>query len=421
MKQERLNRMGLATVLVSLSLAAGSAMADGLRNPPEGMTGLGKIGGKIVYNDDASTTTHNPANLVEQTNASAIVSVTAGYGTKEFTDQLGRKSKSEDNWSFLPNVFATIPVSENLIAGISLTTPFGRSTTFDKDGALRYTSAYYTELYAVNLNPNLAYKINDRVSVAAGVDLLYSELTLKQVFPWSLLTGTPDGESKIDADGTGLGYNAAITWNITDKQKAALTYRSSTKVDYDGDFKVSQKPPSAVLPFPLSLASDSSSFSTEIEFPAVLAAGYGIEITDRLRLEVNIEWIQHSLFDELPLDAENNQVLLPQSTIEADWDDNWTYGIGADYMLNENWVLRGGFIYLETPIPSQTMLPTIAEEDQGVISVGFGYRKGDHRFDAAYAYGLFDGRDVRNNDNPAFNGDYDFEAHLIGVSYGRAL
>ncbi|HMP90102.1 MAG TPA: TonB-dependent receptor [Kiritimatiellia bacterium] len=413
----------LPGLLVSLSAIA--VHADGLRNPPEGMTALGKIGGKIAFIDDASAVTHNPANMVDIDKVSLLGSLTIGYGTKEFeSDFGGGKTKSKDNWSALPNVFAVWPITEDsVVAGLALTTPFGRSTTFSKDSPLRYSTPYFTELYAVNINPSIAVKVNERFSIAGGVNVLYSELDLRQIYPWSMalgIPGAPDGETRFNADGAGIGVNAAITWNVTEKQRLAITYRSSVKVEYEGDMKVTGVPV-VPLPGPLASVTSKSDFETEIIFPSVVAAGYGIQLTDKLRVEANVEWIQHSKFDELKLDAGANTFLLPSDTIEADWKDNWTYGVGADYALTENMTLRAGLMYLETPIPSRTMLPSIAEENQTVASVGFGYHQGDHRFDFAYAYGFFNGRTVKDNTNPGFNGKYDFEAHLIGASYGLSF
>jgi len=384
------------------------------------MTALGKIGGKIAFIDDASAVTHNPANMVDLDNPSIIGSLTVGYGKKEFEADMGGKATSKDNWSALPNAFAVWPVTDDsVVLGLGLTTPFGRSTTFSKDSILRYSTPYFTELYAVNINPSIAAKINDQFSIAGGINILYSELDIRQIYPWSMATGipgAPDGTTYFQADGAGVGVNAAVTWKITERQRAALTYRSSVKIEYEGDMRITEVP--TATPGPLSSVSSRSDFETEIKFPAVVAAGYGIQLSDKLRVEVNVEWIQHSKFEELTLDAGANSFLLPSSTIPADWEDNWTYGIGADYALSETVTLRAGYIYLETPIPSRTMLPSIAEEDQSVVSVGLGYQQGAHRFDVAYAYGFFNGRDVKDNMNPAFNGEYDFEAHLFGASYG---
>lgn len=393
--------------------------ADGFRNPPEGMTAIGKIGGKIVFTDDATAASHNPANLADITTNSLVASFTLGYGKREFEPALGGRAESKDPWAVLPNFFAAWRVDENLTAGVALTTPYGRSTTFPKDSILRYSVPYFTQLVSVNLNPNLAMRVNDRLSVAVGIDILYADLDLRQIYPWSVAAetpGLPDGETRFQGDGAGFGYNAAVNVQVTDRQKAALTYRSSTKVDFEGSMDLTG------LPGPLAaMFSARSDFETEIEFPAVVAFGYGVEVNDRLRVEANVEWVQHSLFEDLSLDAGNNTALLPASTIPADWDDNWTYGIGADYALNDTWTLRAGYLYLESPVPSQTMLPSISEEDQSVVSLGLGYASGDHRIDVAYAYGIFGGREVADNLNPGFNGSYDFEAHLLGVSYGYAF
>ncbi len=413
-------KIGCSLLIV---VVASSVWADGFRNPPEGAQALGKIGGRLVYMEDASAAIHNPANLPLFQAPEASVSVTFGYGKREFVNAEGARASSRDNWSWLPNLFAVYPLNDDgLVAGLSLTTPFGRSSTFSKTSPLRYTAPYFTELYAVNLNPVIAYRVNNRLSVAAGASLLYSELELRQIFPWAAVTQnpeTPDGATRFQADGYGFGYNAAITWNITQRQRAALTYRSSIKVDYDGDLRLSNVPPPAQLPPPLApLITPKSDFDTEIEFPAVLAFGYGLHLTDRIRVEANVEWVRHSLFEALDFDADNNTPLLgPNSRIEADWKDNWTYGLGADFRISEDWTLRAGYIYLETPIPGRTMLPTISEENQSVISLGLGFRRGAHQLDLAYAYGLFSGRRVSDNEEPAFNGKHDFDSHLIGASY----
>jgi long-chain fatty acid transport protein len=183
-------------------------------------------------------------------------------------------------------------------------------------------------------------------------------------------------------------------------------------VYYEGDFEVSDIP--AGVP-----ADPRSSFETDIEFPAVLAFGYGVELNDEVRVEADVEWVQHSLFSSLPLDVANNQALLPADELEANWEDTWTFGLGGDWKFAPNWVARAGYIYLPSPVTDETLTPTVAEEDQSVVSVGLGYENNGRRVDLAYAYGIFDGRSIDDNDNPAYNGDYDFEAHLLGVSYGQ--
>ena len=397
-------------------LMAVPVWADGFRNPPEGEVALGRIGGKIAQIDDASAVSHNPANLADLEKNSFIASLTLGYSTKEYDSPLGPDAESEDPWGVLPNLYATWTVEpKSIVAGVGLTTPYGRSTTYDKDSVFHYTAPYFSELRGINLNPSVGIRINEKFLVGFGVDILYSDLDLRQYYPWSVATGdptAPDGVTKFDADGVGFGANAGVTYEATKSQRLALTYRSSIHVDYEGDMDVSGIPPG----FPASHRSD---FETEIDFPAVLAFGYGIQLNEKVRVEADIEWVQHSVFEELPLDVAENQAILPYDSLNAEWEDTWTFGLGGDYKFAPNWIARAGYMYLESPVPDETLTPSVAEEDQSVVSVGLGYEKNGRKIDLAYAIGIFDGRTISDNENPAYNGDYDFESHLFGISYGQ--
>lgn len=394
--------------------------ADGFRNPPAGAAAQGRIGGRIAFTPDASAVTHNPANLVEFEEREFQAGVTFGYSSMDFTGSGGARVSSTDPWAVLPSTFAVFPGKDGsaIAYGVALTSPYGRSTRLeDEGGPLRGLTPYETQLLSVDLAPTIAMRVNDSISVGASVHVLYSQLTLEQTFPWSLAAGVPglpDGATLFDADGTGAGVSAAVTWRLSDTQRLAATWRSPIEVDYSGDLDVTGIPPGAP-------AAPRSDFDTSITFPMEIALAYGIRISDRWTLEANVEWVEHSSFDKLELDAGVNTPLLPGAVIPANWEDNWTYGLSAAWQATPQWELRAGFVYLESPIPSDTMLPTTSEEDQGVVSVGAGYRGEVHRFDVSYSLGLFSGRKVDDSLNPAFNGEYEFEAHLVSLAYARTF
>ncbi|MFH0953000.1 MAG: TonB-dependent receptor [Verrucomicrobiota bacterium] len=395
-------------------------LAQGFRNPPEGAAALGKAGGKIVFVDDATAISHNPANLADLREPQALAALTILNAKTEYTAPGGQKADTEDPWKFLPNLYGVWPgASGKLVAGIGITTPFGQSTEWSKTGAFRYTAPYFAQLRAVNFNPTVAAKLGDSVSLGVGADVLWSDLNLKQVFPWSAVAGpaAPDGEAKFSGDGVGFGGNIGLTWQMAEKHRLALTYRSPVSVDYEGDFKISGTPAVAFLPPPLRAVTARSDFDAEIKFPAVAALGYGIQATDQLRCEANVEWIEFSSYDTLALDAGNNNVLLPSATIPQDWKDVWTFGAGADWQVNPNLVLRAGYLFIESPIPDDTLSPTLPDVDRHALSVGISCRQGAHTLDIAYVYSLFDKREIRDNQNPAYNGEYDISSHILGASW----
>ena len=140
-------------------------------------------------------------------------------------------------------------------------------------------------------------------------------------------------------------------------------------------------------------------------------------MNDQLKIAVDAEWVEFSRYESLTLDIAENNALLPAPVIAEDWKDVWTYGFGVDWQYTEELTLRAGYMYIESPIPDDTLSPILPDANRNVFSVGLGYKTGGHSLDVAYAYSLFDDRDVNNNQNPAYNGDYDISSHLLGISY----
>ena len=412
------------TVGVALVCITSVTLANGFRNPPAGSEALGRVGGKIAQADDASAVEHNPANLADIKEAQVMASATIIDTSTKFHSPMGSAS-TEDSWKFLPNLFAVLPSSDHdFTAGLGVTTPFGQSTVWDKDGAFRYTAPYSAELTVVNVNPTLAAKLGDKVSVAAGLDVYMSRLDMKQVMPWSVLTkgAMPDGTAHLQGDGEGVGGNAAITYHPTKAQSLALTYRSPVKVDYDGDSDISGAQAVGMNP--------SGDFESSITFPTIVGLGYGIELTDAVRVEADVEWVEFSRYDSLSLDAGNSNPLLngPASrnpraplVVRQNWKDTWTFGLGADWKVAEELTLRAGYIYLQSPVPEETLAPTLPDADRHVVSVGAGWHRGVNRVDLAYGYSIIGDRTVTKDQNPAYNGTYETTSHLMSVSYVRAF
>ncbi len=355
-------------------MVAGLAGAQGLRNPPEGAVALGHVGGAVVLTEDASAVSHNPANLVDLKQAEVLPTLTVIHTETDFTGPAGTAT-TDSPWKMLPNVFAAYPINTRYVMGIGITTPYGQSMEWNPDGAFRYTAPYSAMLAVVNVNPTLAARLNDKVSVGVGLDAYWSRLEMKQRFPWSAMTRnpmTPDGSIVAKGDGEGIGANAAIDVKLTASQTLALTYRSPFRVDYEGDVDVSGMPAGAQA-LGLSPASD---FDSSIDFPAVAALGYGLKLSDTVRVGVDVEWVQSSRYKTLELDGGADNALLnapgaanPMApvSIRQDWDDSWTAGFGVDWRALPDVTLRAGYIHLWSPVPDETLAPTLPDISRDVV------------------------------------------------------
>lgn len=426
-------RQNLPLLLALMVLFTLTGLGEGFRNPPPGTFNLGRSGGRIAHIDDSSAVHQNPANLIDLKHTEVQFTPSIVYMGVEFDSSLvpGQSSKTEDPWKFLPNLFWAMPLENtNIAIGLGITAPFGLSVNWDNEGTsafapggvLRYTAAHYNELMTMNFNPTVAFRLTEDLSVGLGLDVMWSRLTLKQYYPWLIFPGSggaePDGTLKGQGDGFGFGGNLGFTWKITERQTLAVTYRSQMDVDYDGDLTIDNITPTAAG----FGATPRSDFSSGIDFPNMVAIGYGIKLSDAIRLEADVEWIQFSRFKTLDVDIGNNNFLLPASnrSIPQNWRDTFTVGIGGDWQFTERWVLRAGYQYYQSPTPDSTYSPTIPDADQNVFTLGLGYRSGHHSFQIGYGLDFYDKRNV-STINPAFNGKYDITVHLFSLAYALSF
>ena len=103
----------------------------------------------------------------------------------------------------VPNLYFTMDLTEKLKYGFAITAPFGLATDYDRDWVGRY-QAKESELVTVNINPSLAYKVNDSFSVGVGVSAEYAEATLSQAVIAGI--GVPDGFVEVKGDDWGYGF-----------------------------------------------------------------------------------------------------------------------------------------------------------------------------------------------------------------------
>lgn len=406
------------TVAVAWGLTVcGALQADGFRNPPDTAAALGKAGKCVVWVDDASAVFFNPANLTDVGRLQLQVSGVVGYSHTDYRGDAGR-TETEEPWSGLPALAVAGPLPvRNLSFGLGLHVPYGRQTRWDDDGLFRYTAPVLSQMRVFDLSPALAWQVTETLSVGVGLDLYYGQMRFRQYVPWPAFVGGGEGEAEAEADGWGLGANAGVTWRFAPRQRLSLTCRTPFDLDFDGDLDVSGAPDPLVMG---GMVAPGSDLSTTFSFPTIVALGYGLQVTDTLRVEADIEWLQFSRYEDLTLDADRNNAFLGQMgsrAIPQDWDDTWTFGVGADWRFAEHWTLRAGYLYLQTPTPDATFMPSMLDDSQSMVTIGLGFQSGRHAVDLAYALGLFSTRAIRGNRNPAYDGAYDFEAHLAALSY----
>jgi long-chain fatty acid transport protein len=134
-------------------------------------------------------------------------------------------------------------------------------------------------------------------------------------------------------------------------------------------------------------------FSGEFTLPATLRLGMAWQ-GGPWTVEAGAQWTEWSSYKTLQANFDNGTSL----TSPKNWHNAWLWRIGAQYRVNNYLDLRAGFLYDETPIPSDTLDPLVPSGDRKGYCGGVGLHFGRLTFDVAYNY-IQD--ESRSWDNPS--------------------
>ena len=108
--------------------------------------------------------------------------------------------------------------------GVGLGSGYGSGLNYGKEWVGRYTIRK-AQAISATLNPGIAFRVNDWLSVGAGFSVTYALLSQTTAVN-NLLDQLPDGRLKFKADDWGFGGNAGILLEPSPQTRLGLTYRS---------------------------------------------------------------------------------------------------------------------------------------------------------------------------------------------------
>lgn len=448
-----MKKSAAALVLTGVAAATSTALAAGFQLTEQSSLGLGRAyAGAGIVGDDLSAVHYNPAGmtLLEGTRFQAgttWIALNADFNSdSDDADENGRLKGQ-----MIPAGYVTHQVNDKVWLGFAMTVPFGMGTEYDRNWKYgnRGTSA---KIYTFDMNPNIAYKVSDFISVGAGVSVQYAKAKL------GMNIGQPGASllhGKVEADSWDWGYNLGIMLSPSDKLRFGLSYRSAIKHEADGDVKLSNVNAKALgyvlgqmnqelsqyaTPVAGLLNGQTLGTSATLKTPDTVMLTATWETTEKLRLSGLIRWANWSNFDDLTLENDIPSGLgaavgalnpglgqavgalsgqLKEVTIENKWQDTWLFSVGADYRINEAFTIRGGLAYETSPIDDQsTRMAVIPDTDRIWFSLGASwYPTQDLQFDvgATYLMGVGDS-DLYDDVNGKKVGKFDsLDAYLLGV------
>jgi long-chain fatty acid transport protein len=348
----------LLAAFTTVVLSASFSVAGGLYLNEFGTPAMGTAGaGAHAWANDASTSFHNAAGMTRLEGNHLMVSGGFLYASIEFdpdpsTPVPGNDGGQAGGPAPILAAFYTHSVSEKLKLGLNVISISAAIMEYDDNWTGRYL-VEEVKLFTLTLNPSIAYKVNDWLSIGGGVGLLYGAFDETIAIP----TGSgSDGSVNIDGDDTQVSFNLNTLFELTDSTRFGLTYVSKVEPSFDGDITLS----------PLSVQAQ---INSEIILPQLLRGSFFHKLNDRWDLVGTIGWEDWSAFENITLSTSRGDQLIPRN-----WDDTWHFGAGIHYRVNEDMILQTGVAYDTSPIDdAKDRTPDMPMDEQIRLAFGLQY------------------------------------------------
>jgi long-chain fatty acid transport protein len=435
--------------------AAAPLQAGGFAATEIGAAGLGNAyaGGAAVA-ADAATIYWNPAGMTRMSGHNGAASVVLLNPSYEFQspqnatnalgvpiEPLGANGGDAGQTLLLPSLFYTHSVSDRLKVGIDLVVPFSLDTEYDSFWVGRYY-AVKSELLTYDINPAIAYRLNDRWSLGAGISAQYLDVELNRAvdFGWintynayGLTPGLPstpaaDGTEQVSGDDWGYGFNLGVLLELSENTRFGLSYRSKVKHSIDGR---------TVFTYPATaptIGTVSGLVNQDVKFDIDLPATVSVSSYHRIgqwAIRGDVTWTQWSTLDELRIDYANPGVADEVTTLQ--WDDTLRFSVGLTWFYDDKRTWHAGLAFDQSPVSSPALqTPIIPDEDSRWLSLGGSWKLDEN-------WGLdFGGAYMWTTDDPEINkttatlparnentfrgnlkGSFDAAAYVLGVQINR--
>lgn len=407
---------------VAILGASTSAGANGIALNEQSASSAGTAyAGRSSSALDASTIYGNPAGLTklkrsEISGGAAVVSVSDDISNAQSSAPGTNKGDSVP-LGVVPFVYMSTPLDDRFSIGLGLYAPSGLINDYENSFQGRYHGSYSTTK-EVTLQPTIAYRINDYVSIGGGPTINRFTAKLKNDLATGALNNGQDTEVTIKGDDTALGYNLGILFDLSEATSWGINYHS--KVDYhlEGHTEVAGSP--SAIPLDGNYKS-----KIDITMPESVDTSITHHFNNRWTGYLGTTWKRWSRIEKVET---NNSGLSPlgeaaglgRMTEEMNWRDTWSAAVGASYQLNQQWLLRAGYAYDPSPIRNADRSVRIPVGNRQAVTMGGAYSpNADLTIDFAYGY-LWDSKVSvkQSNDSglqPEYSSNYNNSANGVSV------
>jgi long-chain fatty acid transport protein len=382
--------------------------------------------------EDASTVYYNPAGLVlldrpQFVAAAAHVDLRGrfadGGSTTAGAFPTGGGAGGDVGLArVVPSIYLAVPLRDSWTFGLGVSAPFGLATEYDEGWVGRY-HALRSELETINVNPAVAWRASERLSLGAGYNWRRAEATLSNAIDFGLIgflqgvpglvPGAADGAVRIQGSDTAGGFNVGALYEVADGARIGVHYRSKTSHRLEGRADFTGVP----APFaPLFADQDAVA---PLVLPEIVSVSWFQHLTPSFALMADWSTWKWSRFAELSVDFADP--LTPNSSQRHDWRDASIYSLGLRWQSSSRFTWRTGIAYNETPVPDAARRTArIPDSDRVWLGLGLAWNvSSSARLDLGWAHLFMKDSTVANDDGLGhlLLGDYSLEVDIVSAQF----
>ena len=284
-----------------------------------------------MVGDDLCAAWFNPAGMTLLPGTQVQAGGAFTYLDFKYEGVGGDKHNGRKGGVAIPEAYLTHQINDDLWFGMALVVPYGMETEYDNEysGRARGMNA---KVISFNLNPSLAWKVNEKVSIGAGVSMQYAYANFQNgaTYPDGTIVpvlGDISGENIAGASGRfkgndiAFGMNLGAMWKPVDTVRIGLSWRSAVKHNVKGDFTTKG------LPNPAMNGKTNAKLLFKSQQHVILSGAW--DATPQWTLSGMIRWTDWSTFKSL--DVQNRATGATLKETVTNYKDSWLFSLGADY------------------------------------------------------------------------------------------
>ena len=325
--------------------------------------------GMVARANDAGTAFSNPAGMTRFDKPEIMGGATGVYIEANFKpDRENTTVEGRDgsvNKRIIPvGSFAYVrPLSDHWSVGLSVHNYFGLALDWRDDWVGRYSSVNVT-LVAPQIQPTVAYKVNDWLSVGGGVAATLGYMKDKMRVAQPFGQEGNDGKLRVSDSDWAAQYNLGVMLEPWDSTRIGIRYLSETDLDFTDGTDVSGVNVPDLDPN-RDFVLNTNGLDLGVKMPQSVHAAVHHQWNDELAILGSVGWEEFSRFGKVQVGFNDRGV---STTLDEDFRDVWHFGVGGEYKYRPDLELTAGFSF-DTSMSSDRTRPI-------VIPLGSMYRYG---------------------------------------------